>query len=147
VAQTQIVLVKRFCDALSSQDMAFLSQTFNELLIPRFVVHGDALFPFIHGREALWLQILSLKSAFSDVRVTPEQVFSEQNKVMARVQIQGTHGGAWLGVPATGKAMTWTATAIIRFDDTGRMAESWIIQDQLGVLTQLGIAPHIAAQA
>jgi predicted ester cyclase len=146
MSETPIASIKRLFDALGSHDMTLFSETLDALLMPRFIVHGDALLPLIHGREELRHQIAALKSAFPDVQVALEQIFGEQNKIMAHLRFQGTHSGTWLGVPATGKAMTWTATAIIRFDDTGRMAESWIIQDQLGVLVQLGIAPRIDAQ-
>ena len=57
---------------------------------------------------------------------------------MTRVQLTGTHEREWMGVPATHKKMTWTATQILRFNDAGKAVERWVIEDQLGMLQQLG---------
>ena len=65
---------------------------------------------------------------------------------MVHVQINGTHENEWMGVPGTHQKMTWTATSIIRFNAEGKMAERWVIEDQLGLLQQLGRVPSIEGQ-
>jgi predicted ester cyclase len=40
-------------------------------------------------------------------------------------------------MPASGKHATWDAVHIDRISD-GRIVEHWVIQDQLGMLQQLG---------
>ncbi len=52
----------------------------------------------------------------------------------------GTMQGEWAGMPPTGKHATWSAVHISRIVD-GRIVEHWVVQDQLGMLQQLGLVP------
>jgi predicted ester cyclase len=56
----------------------------------------------------------------------------------------GTHRGPFLGVPPTGRNVTVEAWTIDRFRD-GQLAESRIIRDLIGLLTQIGALPAQAA--
>lgn len=141
-----IAAVRRLFEALSSSDPKVLPVAIDELMIPEFVTHGDALFPFVRGREALKQAIPRFKAAFPDATATIQQIFAEGNKVMAHVQINGTHENEWMGVPGTHKKMTWTATSITRFNAAGKMAERWVVEDQLSMLQQLGRVAHIEGQ-
>jgi hypothetical protein len=42
--------------------------------------------------------------------------------------------------------MTWTASSIIRFNSAGKMVERWVIEDELGVMQQLGRVPRFQGQ-
>lgn len=141
-----ISAVRRLFEALSSSDPNVLPAAIGELMVPEFVTHGDALFPFVRGRDALKQAIPRFKAAFPDAMATIQQIFAEGNKVMAHVQINGTHENEWMGVPGTHKKMTWTATSITRFNNQGKMVERWVIEDQLGMLQQLGRVPRIEGQ-
>ncbi len=48
--------------------------------------------------------------------------------------------GDFMGMKATGKSATWDAVHIARVRD-GKVAEHWAVQDQLGMLQRLGLAP------
>jgi predicted ester cyclase len=56
---------------------------------------------------------------------------------------QGTHQGSFLGIRPTGKNVAVAAWTIDRFTD-GKIAESRIIMDTLGMMQQLGIIPSPA---
>jgi predicted ester cyclase len=43
-------------------------------------------------------------------------------------------------VPPSGKHATWEAVRLSRFAN-GKVAEHWVVQDQLGMLQQLGFVP------
>jgi steroid delta-isomerase-like uncharacterized protein len=68
-----------------------------------------------------------------------DDVICEGDLVAARWTAAGTHRGAGLGVPATGKPMRVTGMTWARFDQNGRLAEGWNSFDRLGMLQQLGI--------
>ena len=76
---------------------------------------------------------------FPDLHRTIDDLVAEGDKVVVRQTIRGTHRGEYLGVPPTGKPVTFTAVAIFRLAD-GRIVESWILRDDLSILQQLSAA-------
>lgn len=79
-----------------------------------------------------------LLDAFPDVRATIDDMFGEEDRVVARITLSGTHTGPFAGAAPTGRRVTWTSIRIWRFEN-GRVAETWAMQDRLGLLTQLGL--------
>ncbi len=59
---------------------------------------------------------------------------------MVRYQVSGTHSGEFMGVPATGRRLTWEAMMHARVK-SGRVQESWLQWDRLAVMQQLGAMP------
>ena len=53
---------------------------------------------------------------------------------------RGTHNGNFLGIPPTGKQVTFTSTEFYRVAG-GELAEEWVEIDMLGLLQQLGAIP------
>jgi predicted ester cyclase len=82
----------------------------------------------------------SLHCAFPDLHLTIEDLIAEGDKVASRDTNSGTHRGAFMGVAATGKAVTYNETFIARFA-AGRIVESWAIVDALSLMRQLGLVP------
>ena len=105
------------------------------------------MFPFVRGKDILKTAIPAFRAAFPDAKLTPEVIFADGDKVVAHVRVSATHEGPWLGAEPTHKKMVWTASTIIRFNDDGMMAERWVIEDELGVMEALGVAPLIGAAA
>ena len=134
-----LATARRFFQAANEDDF----DTFDEIMITDFITHGDALFPFVRGKDILKVALPAFKAAFPDAKITPEVMFGDGDRVVAHVNVTGTHKGTWLGAEPTNKAMKWTATTIIRFNPDGKMAERWVIEDELGVTEQLGIVPAI----
>jgi predicted ester cyclase len=60
--------------------------------------------------------------------------------VAVRYTGRGTHAGAFMGIPPTGKQVTFTGIDLFRIAH-GRLAEEWLMFDQLGLLRQLGAVP------
>ena len=57
-----------------------------------------------------------------------------------RRRLQGTHRGEFQGIPPTGKQVTISAIGILRIT-SGRIAETWLNADFLGLMQQLGVVP------
>lgn len=79
-------------------------------------------------------------SAFPDMQGIIEDQVAEGDKVSTRMTISGTHRGELMGIPPTGKQITFTEFAIDRLVD-GKIAERWNLFDNLGMLQQLGVVP------
>jgi steroid delta-isomerase-like uncharacterized protein len=129
-------IARRFFELFSQGDLETIGR---ELLSPEFVAH----FPGMPGPLNLesYRQVgLMFRSAFPDIQDTVEDQIAEGDKVVTRVTSRGTHQGALMGIPATGKRYTISAIVIDRIID-GRIVERWAQFDQLGMLQQLGVVP------
>jgi predicted ester cyclase len=130
--------VRRLFEAASTGKMEVL----DKLIIPDLIIHDDDPLPFGRGRESVKKLITGFRTAFPDATFTVEQIFAEQDRVVSHVTVRGTHIGRWLGVDQTGKEIKWTASCAIRFAN-GKIAELWVIQDELGMMQQLGMVSMI----
>ena len=84
-------------------------------------------------------------SAFPDERTTSLDMVAEGDKVVHRMAGVGTHDGLFLGIPATGKRITWTWIDIWRIAD-GKLAEHWVEADMMSALQQLGMMPPVLSR-
>jgi steroid delta-isomerase-like uncharacterized protein len=110
-----------------------------ELYDPDIVLHGfpPGLAPGLEGVEQFYA---AYWAAFPDVRVTIEDVIGEGDKLVARYTVRATHRGEFMGIPATGKRVTFEGITILRFEG-GKCVERWQSADMLGLLQQLGAVP------
>ncbi|KAF5845287.1 hypothetical protein GGP41_002879 [Bipolaris sorokiniana] len=110
------------------------------------VVSESALFHVPFGPEPLkgldgYMQILGMmRSAFPDISWTLQETIAEGDKVVARFETRGTHQGAFMGVPASGKRICMTALNIYRFED-GKIVEERGQPDIFGLMVQIGAVP------
>ncbi len=79
-------------------------------------------------------------AAFPDLYHTVDQVIANDDGVAVRFTLRGTHKGEFMGIPATGRQVEVSATAMMRVVD-GRVAEVDGIFDQIGLMRQLGVLP------
>ena len=86
------------------------------------------------------------KTAFPDLTPTILGSFAEGDTVVTHWRMTGTHQKPLLGIPATGKRCTCEGMSIDRFRG-GKIVESWVQWDALGLLRQLGVAPSLGAGA
>ena len=72
---------------------------------------------------------------------TVEDMIGEGDKVLNRWRLEATHSGEFRGIPATGKRITVTGMGLFRFNEDGKVVESWDSMDQLGMMRLLGAIP------
>jgi steroid delta-isomerase-like uncharacterized protein len=92
------------------------------------------------GIEGVKQTIGMFVSAFPDMHMTVEDLIAEGDKVVARWTLRGTHQGASLGMPPTGKQFSLPGISIVYLNG-GKSVEQWEIHDQLSMLQQLGLIP------
>lgn len=136
LAETNKTVIRRFvARGLNGDDRA----VFDELLAADVVVHR-APAGFLPGREGWKQNVATFRAAFPDGRWCIEHLVAEGDTVVARIRVRGTHLGTFLGVPPSGRSVTWTATDIVRIVD-GKMVEYESEHDELGLLEQIGARP------
>ena len=81
-------------------------------------------------------------SAFPDLHVTIDDIIAEGDKVVKVWSTNSTNKGDFMGIPATGTQIVVTGMEVFRIAD-GKIAENWIIMDNLGMLQQLGVIPPL----
>jgi predicted ester cyclase len=86
----------------------------------------------------------SYRDAFSDLKPTILASFSEGETVVTHWRMSGTHTGALKGIAPTGAHCTVEGISIGKYR-TGRLAETWVQWDALGLLRQLGVSPTAQA--
>lgn len=97
----------------------------DELLAPDCTAHGlghEAVEP--KGPSAFKVFFHALRDAFPDMHVTVEDVFGEDDRVVARCTVRGTHQGHGIGISPTNAAVCYSGMCILRFED-GKIIEAW----------------------
>ncbi len=89
-------------------------------------------------REAHKQAAQSFYVAFPDLKHKIEDVLVERDKVTIRMSNKGSHKGDFMGIPPSGKEISFTAVFIGRFVD-GKVTEAWGEADLLGLMMQLGM--------
>lgn len=92
------------------------------------------------GREGLKAILRVLWSAFPDMHWAVQEMIAEGEMVVTRFTWTGTHRGAFLGIPASGRSVEVKGVVIDHLD-RGKMAESRILMDTMGLMQQLGVIP------
>jgi steroid delta-isomerase-like uncharacterized protein len=82
-----------------------------------------------------------MRSAFPDLKASPEHITADDETVALAYTLTGTHKGDFMGIAATGKSIKARGVQIGRFEN-GKLAERWGSSDQLGILQQLGAQVH-----
>jgi steroid delta-isomerase-like uncharacterized protein len=96
---------------------------FPRLFAPDFRHHFN--FPSLPNTMRTFVSVgQNFLAAFPDVRVEVEALIAEGAYVVERNRVSATHRGTFAGIPATGRAVTWTETHIYRLRD-GKIVENW----------------------
>jgi steroid delta-isomerase-like uncharacterized protein len=112
----------------------------DELFAPDFILHDSSVPQEVRGVEALKQYITMYRAAYPDTHFTVEDQIAEGNEVVTRWTGQGTHQGELMGIPPTGNQVTVTGIEVDRVSG-GKIEESWVSYDALGMMQQLGIVP------
>lgn len=100
-----------------------------------FVGHGGSR-TFTH--EDGMKEAKGWRAAFPDLNVTVDLMVAEGDLVAVRWTARGTNTGTGNGIPATGRKVEVTGTAIFRFVD-GKIAEEWTSANTMTLMKQLGL--------
>ena len=136
LTQSNVTLCRDFAQRMINERNLTLAP---EFISERSFHHefGDVPEDYRRGPRAM-AQFLNLYlRAFSDLRVTVEDAVADRDRVVTRWRLEGTHEGPLMSIAASGR---WVSVEGIRIDriENGRIAESWMQMDSLGLLEQIG---------
>ena len=94
--------------------------------------------PGIEGLKQLLSEVFF--PAFPDQHWTVEEQIAEGDKVLTHFTWRGTHRGEFVGIPPTNERVEVWGMAFDRMAD-GKVVESRIIMDNMGLLQQMGVMP------
>ena len=89
------------------------------------------------GREGFRTFFRMLTTAFPDAHLEPVAQVADDDHVAFAYTLSGTHEGAFLGVPASGRHMEVRGLQLARFEN-GQVVERWGSSDELGMLRKIG---------
>jgi steroid delta-isomerase-like uncharacterized protein len=113
--------------------------TVDELIAPDGVTYTPS-WGMPQTREGFKQLIAIFRSAFLDLHCAVEDEIRVGHKVAAHCTIRGIHKGLFLGNPPTSRRIIAQGMIFARIEN-GRLAENWILIDQMSILQQLGIVP------
>jgi len=127
-------VVRRFLDALWNRADF---EVVDSLIARDYAGHSSTV---IHGPDGARQFVMELRAAFPDFEFRVADQIAEGDRVATRWTLHGTHRGEFQGIPASGRPIQMNGVTIFRLAD-GKLVEGWTVEDQLGVLQQLGVLP------
>lgn len=107
-----------------------------ELIAPDIVARGLTAEP-LEGIKAVMGYGALMFVAFPDGTHVIEEAIAEGDKVVTKGTFSGTHSGELMGMPATGRAVSFSVIHIDRIVD-GKVVEHWGQGDTPALMSQLG---------
>jgi steroid delta-isomerase-like uncharacterized protein len=132
-AETNLAIVQRLIK--EAQEGGNLGVV-DELLADDFVDHTP-LPGLPPTRDGVRMLFAGLRAAFPDLTVTIDEQIADAEKVATRKTFRGTHHGPFLGVPPTGRSISFEAIDILTLRDD-RIREHRVVINQLALMQQLG---------
>jgi steroid delta-isomerase-like uncharacterized protein len=140
---TPDVLIRSWFEEVWNQGR---EESIDRLMSPTATIHGlpspdgrplsgpQAFKPFFH----------TFRGALPDMRIIVERTVTEGDMVVAHCRVSGTHSGADLGAPPTGRRADFWGMTIARVRD-GQIVEGWNCYDFMTFYQQLGMMPALNA--
>ncbi|MGW2697483.1 ester cyclase [Streptomyces sp. NPDC001296] len=132
-------LIQHFVDMINNHDVS----TMPEHTAPGHIDHNPVVADGIEANQAFWTQVFT---AFPDMKAVAHDIVAEGDKVAGRFEYTATHQGTFLGIPATGRTVSFQSIDIWRVED-GLLAEHWDQLDMGDIFRQLGVDPAAVAQS
>jgi steroid delta-isomerase-like uncharacterized protein len=123
----------------------FLARVFNdhhpelaiEYFTPQMTWHGGSL-GTLSGAENVSGLLRTFIGALPDLNAVEQDVIASDDLVVMRLVVTATQHGDLLGIPASGKRVSWDAVDIYRVEDDGKISEEWASDDMAAFASQLG---------
>lgn len=110
-----------------------------KLLTPDFVDHDQAN-RTPNGPEGYAASARWIRDVVADPRWVEEDAVATGDRVVVRLRFSGTQVGELLGLAPTGRTFSIQEIHVYRLA-AGKIAEHWVVRDDLGMMQQLGVAP------
>jgi len=126
-------IVRRYQEIYNNNDLDRLTEVVSEELLTPNIMPGIP-----GGLEGAKVAHRIMLAGFPDYQTIIEDLIAEGDKVVARIKMTGTHTGKFMGIPATGRQISFTGIYIARIAN-GKIVEHWGEEDSVSLLQQLGV--------
>lgn len=134
-------IVRRFYQELwNERDLCVADEIFAPDCVTHQLSSGTQIEPAARDPETVKLHVADWVKAFPDLRFEVEELLAEEDKVVSRSVMRGTHEGEWHGIAPTGKELTIRMMVIHRIANR-QIAEDWVLVESFGFFQQLGLIP------
>ena len=135
MTRTEIAkLIETWIDAIAQHDVPRLVSLYAEDCVVESRLAAGA----VQGREANAEVFRAFFEAFPDVRIVPDDLVIEGDRVVQIGMLNGTATGALMGIAATGKPASVPIVHVFRIQE-GLIARERRIYDFTGLLVQAGL--------
>src|SRR5215216_594554 len=129
--QNKAIFRRYLEEAWNQSNLQIVDETFD-----RYISHQPDGSVLERGPEDVKRFIKEFRSAFPDLRISPDDQIAEGDKVVSYGTIRGTHQGEFRGMAPTGEETEIPGMAVFRFSSEGKVVESWDSYDQLSLMRQ-----------
>jgi steroid delta-isomerase-like uncharacterized protein len=132
-------LMGRFVDEVWN---AHSLEPMDDLFVPEVISHNPPV-EYMYGPsnlETLKQAVSDYLGAYPDFHVTTYEAVAEGDMGAVRWTVNATHSGPLMGIPPTGKAVSFTGITMYRFAD-GKIVELWWAWDTMGMMGQITPPP------
>lgn len=132
IAAENKALVRRFYkEVYVDWNMALADQ----VVSPQFISHDWPEHSI--GPKAFRDYYSAIRSAVPDAKYEVDDLIAEDDKVVVRWRLIGTHKRNFRGIAPSGRSITLKGIAIYRVEH-GQLMERWVVSDLHGLLEEIG---------
>lgn len=135
--EANAAVVRRFWEGFNAHDL----DVWDEVCASDFVNHDPGLPTPDTDLPTIKQTIGALLTAFPDLRSSEDDLIATSEAVVVRRTMRGTHRDEFMGIPPTGKDVTFAGIWLAHLRE-GKLAEQWVFFDALGLLRQIGAVPR-----
>jgi predicted ester cyclase len=133
----QIDLNKRVCQRFFQELHNHHNLEIIDELVDRNVISHDPFPGQAPGADGLKDTIRMFQEAFPDLHVEITDMLAENDRVMTRLKVIGTHSGNFLDAAPTYNTVTYDEVIILRLAN-GKIVEHWAVADALSLMQGVG---------
>lgn len=130
-------IVSRWMDELFNKGNMSIN---DEIVSPNYLNNDPNLPEENRSRDGFKQFVSTVRSAFPDFQLSCLDQIAEGDRVVTRFSLSGTHKGEFMGIATTNRQSQLTGISIERLTK-GKIVETWVNWDALGMMQQLGVIP------
>jgi steroid delta-isomerase-like uncharacterized protein len=135
--ETNKAIARRFSQIWGGGDLHIVDELASSEMVLYYPFFPEPIKGIIAFKEIL----TRFRATFGDGDMQITDVIAEGDRVVLRWRFSATHQGEFLGIPPSGKRLTWTGITVNRIVN-GKIAEEEGEEDMAGLFRQLGILPE-----
>jgi steroid delta-isomerase-like uncharacterized protein len=134
MSEANAALIRRFYEELWNRwDLALV----DEIIAPDLRFRGSRGVT-IEGRDAFVRYVERTRAAFPDWHNRIDELIAAGERVVARLTWKGTHRGEFLGIPPSGRRVSYVGAAFFHIQ-AGEIREGWVVGDTQELWRALGV--------